>query len=106
LQQLITRVGTSRVDLVAAQAAAWHLNSKMSWNELAAKLYTNVGGAGPRPYFSREQLYAAQNLVAQAAQAAREEEAAKESDAGEKSKSDQEDPQPRTRVPRTSLRSR
>ena len=84
LQQLITRVGTTDgVDLGAAQAAAWNLNSQMSWEELAAKQYTYVGGAGARPYFSPAQLYGAQTLVAQAASAAREEAEAAKEDASE-----------------------
>lgn len=71
LQELLLFVGTRRVNLGAAQAAAWHLNSEMSWQELAAKRYTYVSRP-PQPYFSPQHLRGAQNLVALAAAQARE----------------------------------
>lgn len=72
LQELITMVGTGKLDSGAAQAAAWHLTDNMSWEELAAKKIKHVGGAPPEPYFSAAQMAAAQQLIAQANQRVRE----------------------------------
>jgi hypothetical protein len=96
LAQLIRRIGTQQVDLGAAQAAAWNLNSNMSWDELAAKRYTTVGGPAARSYFSQTQLYGAQQMVTQAASAAREE-------AEEDKEEGPAEPRLRTRIPRTSF---
>jgi len=64
LRELLELVGTGRINPQAAQAAAWHLSSNMSWRQLAAKQYRRLGGLGPRPYFSRAQMQGAQSLVA------------------------------------------
>lgn len=64
LPELLAMVGTGRVDKQAAQAAAWHLTDKMSWEQLAAKTQYRVGGAGHTPYFHPNQLLGAQQLIA------------------------------------------
>lgn len=66
LQQLIGMVGSGRVDLDAAQAAAWHLSNDMSWQELATLKIKRLGGLGDQPYFAAGQLNGAQTLVAAA----------------------------------------
>lgn len=66
LHQLLTAVGTGKVDAQAAQAAAWHLTDKMSWDQLANKAVQHTGGAAPTPYFTQAQLAGAQALLAQA----------------------------------------
>ncbi len=46
-----------------AQAAAWHVGNGMSWDDLARKTFDQAAAADT-PYFSREQLVAAMQLVA------------------------------------------
>ena len=72
LYELLTVVGTGKVDSQAAQAAAWHLTDKMSFQQLAAKAMTHLGGLPPTPYFSQEQLQGAQQLLALSKQRAEE----------------------------------
>jgi hypothetical protein len=74
LYQLLTRVGAGKVDPQSAQAAAWHLTDKMSFDELAAKTEEHLGDVNVTPYFSREQLLGAQMLLAQAESLAQDEE--------------------------------
>lgn len=71
LRELIRLVGTGRLSPQAAQAAAWHLTDSMSWQELAAKQVKRIGRT-PLPYFSANDLHAAQAIVAQASALARE----------------------------------
>ena len=70
LYELLTVVGTGKVDSQAAQAAGWHLTDKMSFQQLAAKAMTHLGGQQPTPYFSQAQLQGAQQLLALSAQKA------------------------------------
>ena len=70
LYELLTVVGTGKVDSQAAQAAGWHLTDKMSFQQLAAKAMTHLGGQPPTPYFSQAQLQGAQQLLALSAQKA------------------------------------
>ncbi len=72
LYELLTVVGTGKVDSQAAQAAAWHLTDKMSFQQLAAKAMTHLGGQAPTPYFSQAQLQGAQQLLALSTQKAEE----------------------------------
>ncbi|QDT34244.1 hypothetical protein [Thalassoglobus polymorphus] len=71
LLTLIDMVGTGKLNPAAAQAAAWHLSSGMSWQELASLKYDRVG-TPDTPYFSRAQLMAAQQVVATAQHIAKE----------------------------------
>ena len=64
LQMLIEMVGTNRINHQIAQAAAWNLTDKMSWRKLAAKQQKQLGGRRPTPYFTRAQIFYAQQLVA------------------------------------------
>ena len=66
LYQLLGTVATGKVDAQAAQAATWHLSSKMSFTELAEKTDSPLGGLTSTPYFSHEQLVGAQQLLAEA----------------------------------------
>ena len=72
LQELVRIVAVGKVNKQAAQAAAWHLANKMSWQELAAKSVRRLGGQGAYPYFSRSELFGAQQLVATAHARAKE----------------------------------
>ena len=74
LRELIAMVGTGKIDRQVGQAAAWHLSNDMSWDVLAAKTIKRVGGLPPQPYFSQNELLAAQQLVSQAKAIAREKE--------------------------------
>jgi len=71
LQSLVKMVGTGRLDTPSAQAAAWNVANGMSWDELAAKKYDRIG-VPDSPYFSRNQLLAAQSIVASAQGLAKE----------------------------------
>lgn len=62
---LCNLVGTGRVDQSAAQAAVWHLNNNMSWEELAAKTYKPIGKR-ETSYFSDQQMAIAQASVGKA----------------------------------------
>lgn len=67
LYELLSTVGTGRVDGQAAQAAAWSISDKMSWQQLANKSVEHLGGGQPpTPYFTQEQILAGQMLLAQA----------------------------------------
>ncbi|HEX3870468.1 MAG TPA: hypothetical protein VHV77_08535, partial [Pirellulales bacterium] len=48
-------LGTGKVDQRVAQAALWHLNNNMSWEELAAKEMKPLIGE-PYPYFQPQEL--------------------------------------------------
>ena len=47
----------------ASQAAAWHINSEVSWNELASKLTGTVRSFNRSSYFSRQEIQAAMAIV-------------------------------------------
>lgn len=68
---LIDMIATGKIDKASAQAAAWHLSNQMSWQELAAKKYDRLG-VPDTPYFSYQQLAAAEQVVATARQLAEE----------------------------------
>ncbi|WP_206028424.1 hypothetical protein [Thalassoroseus pseudoceratinae] len=72
LKELIGMVAAGRVNTRVAQAAAWHLSSKMSWSELAAKSHIPAFGQPRQPYFHRSELMAAVGLVKQAEAQAKE----------------------------------
>jgi hypothetical protein len=72
LYELLTIVGTGKVDPQGAQAAAWNIANKMSWDQLANKVTPHVGGVPPTPYFNRNQLFAGQSILAQARKVAEE----------------------------------
>jgi hypothetical protein len=71
LQELVRMVGTGRINQQVAQAAAWHLSSKMSWGQLASKTIRRIGLRSV-PYFHPAALRGAQMMVAQAGARARE----------------------------------
>lgn len=80
LYQLLAKVGTGKVDAQAAQAAAWHLTDKMSFEELADKMNIPLGGLGAAPYFSREQILGGKQLLAEATERVAEEKPAEKSE--------------------------
>jgi hypothetical protein len=56
--ELLKAFGTGKLDHQAVQAAAWHLNNDMSWDQLAAKLQGTRRSVSRPPYFSRQQIHA------------------------------------------------
>ena len=70
LYQLLKVVRSGKVDTKAAQAAAWHQASKMSFQQLSEKMNTPLGALTQTPDFTRSQILAAEELIAQAKQKA------------------------------------
>lgn len=66
-------LGSGELNQRSAQAAAWHLNNGMSWEELANKRVEHLIG-DDTPYFSRQEL----QVAYKAAEAAKERHAARE----------------------------
>jgi hypothetical protein len=56
--ELMKAYGRGELQHGAAQAAAWHLNSGISWDELAAKLTGTVRSHSRAPWFSGEEIRA------------------------------------------------
>ena len=71
VRELCQMLGTGQVDQRAAQAAAWHLNNGMSWEELAAKQLRFATGTR-QPYFSPAEIQAGVQVAAAAVKAAEE----------------------------------
>lgn len=67
LKTICRAIAEGKTDRAALQAAAWHVASDMSWEELATKKF-NRAAAADTPYFTPSQLRAARRLVAEAAQ--------------------------------------
>jgi hypothetical protein len=61
VHELCRMLGSGLINQRAAQAAAWHLNNNMSWQELAAKRLRFANGTS-RPYFSPQELRAGVQL--------------------------------------------
>lgn len=71
LVELLSLVASRNIDSKIAQAAAWHITDKMSWDQLANKQVKHLVGR-PTPYFHPRQLQAAQQLLALAKSRAEE----------------------------------
>ncbi len=63
LAALLVALGRRELPQRVAQAAAWHLSSGRSWQELAAEKIDRPGGVPDVPYFSPAELYAARQAV-------------------------------------------
>lgn len=81
--ELLKAFGRGELQHGAAQAAAWNLNSDVSWNELAAKRQGTRRNINRPPYFSQAELRAG---VAYANEAQRLAELAKDEESTEESK--------------------
>jgi hypothetical protein len=66
--RVIEAYTTGEIDPAATQAAIWHLNSKVAWNELSAKLTGTVRSLVRDPYFSQAEIKEAMSIVASAQQ--------------------------------------
>ncbi len=69
VRELCQMLSTGQIDQRAAQAAAWHLNNDMSWQELAAKRMKHANGTS-EPYFSPIEIQAGMQVAATAVKAA------------------------------------
>ena len=69
VRELCESLGKDQLSQRAAQAAAWHLNNGMSWQELSAKQIERAGGAR-YPYFTAAEIQAGMKIAAVAVQAA------------------------------------
>jgi hypothetical protein len=83
--ELLKAFGRGDLDLQAAQAAAWHLNNDMSWDDLAAQKQGTKRSINRPPYFTTAQLKAA-TAYAGAAEARAEEAAKEKKDKADKKK--------------------
>ncbi len=92
LAEFLPMVSRGQMNPGAAQAAAWHIANKMSWQELAAKEISALG-AGSQPMFNQAQLIAGSNIAALAEGIARE-----KAEQRETSGQTQEQPQKPSRV--------
>jgi hypothetical protein len=63
LPELLKLVGQNKINQGAAQAAAWHIASGMSWEKIAAEKWDHVGRPDS-PYFSQDQLMMGRMIVA------------------------------------------
>ena len=55
VHELCQSLGNAQLNQRAAQAAVWHLNNDMSWQELAAKRLRSANGTS-RPYFTPAEI--------------------------------------------------
>lgn len=65
LREMLRLYGMGKVDFTVAQAAAWHITDKMSWEQLASKKEYTIPGvfSSQVPTFSVDQLQAAHELL-------------------------------------------
>jgi hypothetical protein len=78
IHEMCKALGEGKLNQRAAQAAAWHLESGMSWQELAAKRINRANGTS-EPYFSMLEVQQARRIAEAALQLAK----AKEQSPGE-----------------------
>ena len=65
---IVSAYGNGDLPPAAAQAAVWHANSEVSWNELASKLTGTKRNKVREPYFSAGEIRDAMTIVQQARQ--------------------------------------
>jgi hypothetical protein len=80
VRELCQMLGNGQVNQRTAQAAAWHLNNNMSWEQLAAKRLKHLTGPS-QPYFTSAEIQAGMQLANDAVRAAKENEKTKEKSA-------------------------
>jgi hypothetical protein len=84
LREMLKLFGQQKINQRVAQVAAWHIASKMSWQELAAKQVRHIGRA-PTAYFTQQEIAAAMRLVDVAkAEAAKSSQERQQTSPGEK----------------------
>jgi len=68
LALVLERLGRGELSQKVAQAAAWHLSSGLSWQQLAAEKIDHAGGVPDETYFTPADLLAAHRVVEQVTQ--------------------------------------
>jgi len=68
LTMVLQWLATGEVSQKVAQAATWHIASGLTWEQLAAEMIKHSGGDPDVPFFTSEELEAAQGIVAIATQ--------------------------------------
>ncbi|MFM8733806.1 MAG: hypothetical protein ACKOC8_01215 [Pirellulales bacterium] len=68
LQDVLTALADGKLSQKAAQAAAWHVASGRTWDQLAAEVIQMAGGDPDRPYFAVGDLVAARAFVTASAE--------------------------------------
>ena len=63
LQDVMSALADGRISQKVAQAAAWHISSGRSWEQLGAEMIKMAGGDPDVPSFARAELLAARKLV-------------------------------------------
>jgi hypothetical protein len=71
VRELCQSLGTGQVNQRAAQAAAWHLNNGLSWEDLSAKRLRHANGTS-EPYFSPAEIQAGMQIATAAVRSAKE----------------------------------
>jgi hypothetical protein len=66
LHEVLKLFVSGEADQQTAQAAAWHLASGMTWEQLKAKKIDHLGGLQSTPFFTAKQVKAAEELVERA----------------------------------------
>ena len=63
LQDVMTALASGAISQKVAQAAAWHISSGRTWEQLAAEAISMAGGDPDVPFFTPAELAAARRLV-------------------------------------------
>lgn len=63
LEQLMQSIGKGEISQKVAQAAAWHIASGLTWQQLAAEKIDHAGGDPDEPFFTPAELQAAFKVV-------------------------------------------
>ncbi|MCE9629241.1 MAG: hypothetical protein K8S94_00780 [Planctomycetia bacterium] len=63
LQDVVSALADGRISQKVAQAAAWHISSGRSWEQLEAEMIVMAGGDPDVPFFLPAELAAARRLV-------------------------------------------
>lgn len=70
-QETLKMLGYGQIPQRAAQAAAWHFENGMSWEELSAKRIKHLNGTS-EPYFTAQEIEAGMRVAAAATKRAQE----------------------------------
>jgi hypothetical protein len=69
--ELCRMLGSGEINQRAAQAAAWHLNNNMTWEQLAAE-HNRYADGSTKPYFSPQELQLGRDIASSAIRTAEE----------------------------------
>lgn len=67
LQDVMTALANGSISQKVAQAAAWHISSGRTWDQLATEVISMAGGDPDVPFFTPAELAAARRLVDESA---------------------------------------